>query len=323
MRNTLPWYGTLASLLVLGPMAALVATAPPGQKLPPDAEALSLDGEPLFPVPLMANVQARLEANLAEAQDVYDRTPADPDAAIWVGRRLAYLGRYQDAIAIYTDAIAQHPEYAKLYRHRGHRYITVRRFSDAIADLEEAARLIKGLPDEVEPDGAPNERNIPTSTSHTNIWYHLGLAYYLTGDLERARDAYRECLVFSKNADMIVATSHWLYMTLQLLGETRAADQVLQPIQDGMDIVENGSYYRLLLMYKGLIPPELILERASADGGIQLPTSAYGVANWHLYNGRQETGLMLLYGIAAGNQWAAFGHIAAEADLYRVAKTSH
>ena len=270
----------------------------------------------------MADVQAQLERNLAEARAEFEQNPTDPDAAIWVGRRLAYLGQYQGAIDAYGAAIAQHPDYAKLYRRRGHRYISTRRFDDAIVDLERAAELIEGVPDEVEPDGAPNERNIPTSTSHTNIWYHLGLAYYLTGDLDRALDAYRECLAFSKNPDMLVATSHWLYMTLRRLGEDDPAAEVLEPIVDGMDVIENGAYYRLLQMYKDLIPPELILERAAADGGVQFPTSAYGVASWHLYNGHSEIGLTLLNRIVAGDQWAAFGHIAAEADLHRIAEAN-
>ena len=324
MRDTLLWDGLLTFVLVLGlgPVTWLTAAMPAAQDLPAGAEARSLDGEPLYPLPLTADVRARLEENLAEAQAAYERNPDEPDAAIWVGRRLAYLGRYQDAIAAFTDAIDAHPASAKLYRHRGHRYISTRHFDDAIADLARAAELIEGVPDEVEPDGAPNERNIPTSTSHTNIWYHLGLAYYLTADFEKARDAFRECLAFSKNPDMLVATSHWLYMTLRRLGEDDAAAAVLEPIEDGMDIIENGAYYRLLLMYKDLIPPELILERAAADGGVQFPTSAYGVANWHLYNGRREVGLVLLNRIAAGDQWAAFGYIAAEADLHRIAQAN-
>ncbi|MBU24332.1 MAG: hypothetical protein CL476_14695 [Acidobacteria bacterium] len=313
---------TLVALCLAGGTASVIlGAAPPdtvAQQLPPGAEAFSLDGEPLYPGPMTADVQARLEANLAEARAGVERAPNDPDAAIWVGRRLGYLGRYQEAIEFFSDAIAEHPDYAKLYRHRGHRYISTRQFDLAIADLARAAELIEDVPDEVEPDGAPNERGIPTSTSHTNIWYHLGLAYYLTGDLEPALDAYRQCLAFSKNPDMLVATSHWLYMTLRRLGQDDAAADVLEPIVDGMDIIENGAYYRLLLMYKGLIPPELILERAAADGGVQFPTSAYGVANWHLYNGRPEVGMTLLHQVATDTQWAAFGTVAAEADVSRI-----
>ena len=73
-----------------------------------------------------------------------------------MGRRLGYLWRYQDAIAMFSKGDRAHPNNPKLYRHRGHRYITVRQFDRAIADFEKATTLIKGTPDEIEPDGAPN-----------------------------------------------------------------------------------------------------------------------------------------------------------------------
>ena len=119
---------------------------------------------------------------------------------------------------------------------------------------------------------------------------------------------------------MLVATSHWLYMTLRRFDRDAEAAALLESIHEGMDVIENGSYYRLLLMYKGLIPPEAILERA-AGGGIEQPTSGYGVANWHRYHGRASNGIALLREITASDQWAAFGFIAAEADLQRLETT--
>src|SRR6185369_8701769 len=142
-----------------------------------------------------------LEIRLARAQAAFDRDPDDAEAIVWLGRRTAYLGRFRAAIAIYSEGIASFPADARLYRHRGHRYITLRRFQSAIVDLDRAARLIEGKPDEVEPDGVPNARNTPTSTLHSNVWYHLGLAYFLTGDFESARRAYERCLGVSKTPD--------------------------------------------------------------------------------------------------------------------------
>ncbi len=159
-----------------------------------------------------------MEAQLAAARARYESNPNDADAIIWLGRRLAYPGRFREAIAVFTEGIEKFPGDARFYRHRGHRYITLRQFARAIADFEKAAALTKGKRDEVEPDGQPNARNIPTSTLQFNIWYHLGLAYYLTGQDDRALRSYRECLKVSNNPDALVATSHWLYMTLRRLG---------------------------------------------------------------------------------------------------------
>lgn len=289
------------------------------QVLPEGAEAWSLFGEPLAPPPLPPDTRARFEAQLAEAQSDFDRNPQSVDAAIWLGRRTAYLGRYRDAIRIYSDAIARHPGDARLYRHRGHRFITVRQFDDAVADLTYAADLISGSPDQVEPDGLPNARNIPTSTLQTNIWYHLGLAHYLNGDYEEASRAYYAALALSANADMRVATTHWLYMTLRRLRRPVDAQALLGSIQREMDIIENHDYYRLLLMYKGMLSPEELLHAAEAspDGAIE-PTLGYGLANWFQYNGDRRRAAELYRRILSGEQWAAFGFIASEVDLRRL-----
>ena len=111
----------------------------------PKPEAMSLLGKPLHAAALPAETRVRLEANLATARAEFEKNPASADAAIWLGRRTAYLGRFRDAIAIYSTAIAKHPGDARLYRHRGHRYITVREFDNAIADLTEG-RLARGKP---------------------------------------------------------------------------------------------------------------------------------------------------------------------------------
>ena len=57
---------------------------------------------------------------------------------------------------MFSKGIALYPDNPKFYRHRGHRYISIRQFAKAQADFEKAAQLIKGKPDEIEPDGAPN-----------------------------------------------------------------------------------------------------------------------------------------------------------------------
>ena len=211
--------------------------------------------------------------------------------------------------------IERHPNDPRMYRHRGHRFISLRLFDQAIDDLEKAAELIEGKPDEIEPDGIPNERNQPVSSLHFNIWYHLGLAYYLIGDYESALECYLECMKVSEIVDKLVATTHWTYMTYRLLDRVEEAKELLAPITEEMDIIENQHYFRLLLMYKGLIQPEELMEEAHKQGALAVATVGYGVANWYLYNGNEEKATDVYNEVLDTAGWAGFGYIAAEADL--------
>ena len=132
-----------------------------------------------YPAPSISDsLKKAFEANMRSAEKKYRADSSNDEHIIWYGRRLAYLGNYKEAIAIYTKGINRPPGNARFYRHRAHRYITLRCYDNAIADLKKAVELIRDQIDEIEQDGIPNEKNIPTSTLHTNIYYHLGLAYY-------------------------------------------------------------------------------------------------------------------------------------------------
>ena len=304
----------------------------PGQDRSPDAapimaqaaegttepEAISLLGEKLYAAPPSAAALAAYE----KALEGFERDPSEENT-IWLGRRAAYLGRYREAVRVFSAGLERFPESYRLLRHRGHRHITLRRFDDAVADFERATELAAGRPRETEPDGAPNKLGVPLSNTHFNIWYHQGLAHYLQGRFEEAESAYRECLKWSDNDDLLTATTDWLYMTLRRLGKTTEAEVVLERITPDMNIIENGSYYNRLLMYKGLKTPEELLSPSGAgespdEASLNLATQGYGVGNWYFYNGDIERAAEIFRNILKAGNWAAFGAIAAEADLARL-----
>ena len=264
------------------------------------------------------------ETKLSEAKADFEKSPDSADAIIWLGRRTAYPGNYKEAIRIFTGGIEKFPTDARIYRHRGHRFITIRCFDDAIKDFEKAASLIKGKADEIEPDGLPNARNIPTSTLQSNIFYHLGLAYYLKGDFKKALKAYREAEKVSKNADMLVATTHWLYMTLRRLDKTKEAQQSIAEIKDNLDIIESGDYYKLVRLYQEKLKAEDLLKEIGAEEANTLGNASlgYGLGNWFLYYGEKEKAAKIFRQITSGDQWASFGFIAAEAELKDFAQKS-
>ncbi len=311
------WLGQFASVS-MGLFAGCVTDGQEPPRLPEGAEAVSLLGDTLYAGELPADVLAERTRELARARAAYEAGPDDADAIIWLGRRTAYLSRYREAIEIYTEGIAKHPRDPRMYRHRGHRFISTRQLDRALDDLQRAAELIAGTGDEIEPDGQPNARNIPTSTLHSNIWYHLGLARYLQGDFQGALAAYRMCMEVSRNPDMLVATSHWLYMTLRRLEADAGAAGVLEPIHPDLDVIENDGYHRLLLMYKGELDPESLW----GDEGDALgdATVGYGIGNWHLYNGRAEEAEQVFRRVLDTGSWASFGYLAAEAELNRLGR---
>lgn len=271
---------------------------------------------------LSAETRGLYEQKLQEAKEQHSRLN-NADSYIWVGRRMAYLGSYKEAIAFYTLGISGSEAAGgadpRLYRHRGHRFITIRCFDDAISDFEKAAKLIKGRPDEIEPDGQPNAKNIPTSTLQSNIWYHLGLAYYLKGDLKNALRAYRECEKVSKNNDMRVATAYWQYMTLRRMGKPKDAARVIAPFSGTIEVIENDDYLKLIKLNRGETRAEDLLASIGGDANTLASASlGYGIGNYFLYNGDNEKARAVFQRIVGGNQWSSFGYIAAEAELARL-----
>jgi hypothetical protein len=279
---------------------------------------ISLLGRALEPPAIAPADRRKAEELLEQARRRFEDNP-DLDNTIWYGRRMGYLYHFQGAIQIYSEGIGRFPAAYQLYRHRGHRYISTRQFAPATADFEQAAELAKHQPVEIEPDGLPNWSNTPRSTGHFNIWYHLGLAYYLTGAFDQARLAYETCLGYCDNDDSLTATIDWLTMTYRRIGEDALAARLLERITPVMDLVEDTSYHRRLLLYKGLLSPDELLSppQDAEDPALAIATQGYGVGNWYLSNGNPTKAFEIFASVLETPSWAAFGYIASEVELAR------
>jgi len=266
------------------------------QKQGQKPEVISLLGKELFATPAEGEDLIRLQKDLMEAEENLSANPGDPESVVLYGRRLAYLWRYHEAIDVFTGGIKDSPDFAMLYRHRGHRFISVRKFDQAVDDLSKAAQL--------------NDNDF-------DIWYHLGLAHYLRGDFEKALPAYKSCLQTAVDDDSRIAISNWLYMTLRRMGREDEAIGILNTIVPGMAVSENLSYYDLLLFYKGQKAESDILDIDKATD-LELATVGYGIGCWYLTNGEETTARTYFEKITATKYWPAFGFIAAEAELFRM-----
>jgi len=172
---------------------------------------------------------------------------------------------------------------------------------------------MQGIPIRVEPDGLPNAQNIPLTTTQGNVWYHLGLAYYLKQDWPNALASFRSGYDLGGNDDNLVSTGHWIYMILRRMGNDEEAAIALNELSIDMNIIENMSYHDLCLLYKG----EMALENMMTANGDDPSNAAvaYGIANYFYYNGDRQRSDEMLQRLVSGSSWSSFGFIAAEADL--------
>jgi tetratricopeptide (TPR) repeat protein len=235
------------------------------------------------------------KGQVAEAEKKLAAEPRNVDLIIALGIEQARIWRYRDAIATYSRGLEMAPNNPLLYRHRGHRYISIRQFDKAVADLERGAKL---------------------DDKSFDIWYHLGLAHYLRGEFERAAAAYEKCRAVAANDDSVIAVSDWLYMTYRRMNKTAEANRVLERITPDMKVEENRSYFDRLLLYKGLKKESELINDKMSD--LEVATVGYGIGNWHLYNGGRDRAREYFEKVVATRYWPAFGFIAAETELARM-----
>ena len=258
-----------------------------------------------------AALQAQSPASdLEAARAAWERNPAHVDSIVWYGRRTAYTGDFAAAVAIYTEGLRLHPDEPHLLRHRGHRYLSLRDNAAAIADLQRAREVTTGRPDEVEPDGQPNARGIPTSSLHSNIRYHLALAHFLAGDFPQAAALWEEDAKLAANLDRRVAATYWWVLALARQREWEQVRAALAPIGADWDIIENGSYYQLLLWMKGLRTDARLQEQMRSP--LERQTIGNGMAQWYLAQGRHAAAEGAVRSVLQTGPSASFGYLAAE-----------
>ena len=277
------------------------------------ASSLSLVGSPISrPQELDQDekLQRYLEAELTAAQAKWDLQPSEQNA-IWVGRRLAYLSQMDEAIAWYEKSLEQWPDSYRLRRHLGHRILDPAggQLDRAAKLFSEAHELARGHINRIEPDGASNSFGTPRTSMLGNLYYHYALALYFQGDFEKAAQLWKECLDSSLSDDERVGAMHWLYTSLTRIGKVEQANQILKSLPQEMDVIEYGSYYDLLKLYRGDGESD-----GSADA-LQDVGYRYGLARWAILQGDRERGVRILNEVADSPLNSAFAVMAAKLDV--------
>lgn len=247
---------------------------------------------------------------VAKADAALAADPRNVDRILAAARARDVALQFHAAIEVYTRGLAIAPSDVRLLRFRGHRYISIRRFDLAVADLQKAVAVA------------------PTSF---DVTYHLGLAHYLRGEFDEAARVYRSCLEAGPDRGPLpqgwrsctttmttpndrVAVSDWLYRALRRAGRHDEAKALLPSFTPDMKVGENEAYYTALRFYAGAVTEEAAMTPVTKNEN-RLVTVGYGIATHHLANGDMDRACMLLKLIADEPNWNAFGVIAAEVDL--------
>jgi len=271
----------------------------------PQAEVVSLLGKTFY-------AEADETGDIRKADAALAKAPQNVSLLIAAGRARDQRLQFNSAIEMYTRAIAAAVDDPRGYRFRGHRYITIRRFDDAVRDLSVGSKL------------AP---------SSYDIAYHLGMALYLRGEFQRAANEYarcmnqttagdplptgwRTCASVANDDDARASMTDWRYRALRRAGQHDEARRLLDTITENMKVKESATYYQALLYYKGMRRVSDLVEPSRASGNA-FATIAYALGNHLVLAGRPDQACAQFRKIVEGETWNAFGFIAAEVELSR------
>lgn len=250
---------------------------------PQESRAMSLIGTPLRDPAWSAQTRANLETDLRIARAAMEIAPDREDSYIWVGRRLAYLERFPEAIDVFTQGLNKFPDSYKLLRFRGRKLARSRQFTAALADYARGIELMKDVPDSYEPDGIPNARNQFLGSYRGNMHYYWGQTSWATGDYEAVLRGMERSgqEPLAQNPDHLLATKYWRYLALRKLGRDAEASAVIHDVPDDLELLENFAYYDGVRFMQGKVSREEL--QAKAD-----PVSLFAVAMDHHFRGEKQ-----------------------------------
>ena len=202
--------------------------------------------------------------------------------------------QFREAIATFTRGLDIEPNNALLLRWRGHRYLSVREFDRAFADLTRGAALDETI---------------------YGIWYHLGVVQFVRGEFSAAAAAFARAQPIAPDAAELAGSTDWLWMSLSRAGRGAEAKAMLDRRPDSKPVT--NAYSRRLQLYRGEIGPDAVLTSADTDD-VQVATLAYGLGNWYVVRGDKEQARTWFERSVRSGGWPAFGFIASEAELRRL-----
>ncbi|MAJ52405.1 MAG: hypothetical protein CMB82_12455 [Flammeovirgaceae bacterium] len=257
--------------------------------------------------------RASAERVLLKAEKAFNENPENEFNIINYGIKLANLGRFKEAISLYDEGLTKFPESHKIRRYIGQQYLTTRQFDKAISSLSEAITYANDSPPIIETENSYLKYNRKTIYNvKFNIWYYLGLSYYMKGNYDKAISSFRKCEKYTNNNDLKVVITNWLYNAFAKIGNLDLAEAEIMSIPTNMRLVEIKSrkYHDLIMLYRGLVTPSILTKRNGIDADV-----GYGIGNYYLINGKVENAISAFNRVISTEQQERIGYIAIEAEL--------
>jgi tetratricopeptide (TPR) repeat protein len=244
---------------------------------------------------------------VATAQKAVGADPKNPDLLLKLAQAHAAVWQDREAVDACTRGLVLAPNNADLLTERGHRELPLREFEKARGDLARAVEL------------NPNKMD---------AYYHLGLAHYFLGEFAQAAAAFRHAVDLAPSTDERINSTNWLYVSLRRANRPRDAAQAAAVITAEITNKQPHTlhYLNLVRLFQGrmteteVVPPEPPRDGSDIEAELRFDTVAYGVGNWHLYNGEPAKAQEYFRRVLQGKVWITWGFIGAERELAAVAK---
>jgi tetratricopeptide (TPR) repeat protein len=231
---------------------------------------------------------------IRRAQAALDVEPRNVQRFIALGVAQSGARQFREAIETFTRGLAVAPSEPMLYRWRGHRYLSLREFDNALQDLNKGLAL---------------------DSANYGILYHLGIVRFLRGEFYQAADAFARAQKRAPDPAELAGSTDWLWMSLARAGQQREAKAMLDRRPD--TIPANNAYSRRLQLYRGEILPSAVVTPADT-GDVNIATLNYGLGNWYLVRGDTAKAREAFERSVASGGWPAFGFIVSEIELRRL-----
>ena len=267
-------------------LLVFVATAP-------DASAQSVQ----YTSPAGVVYRALLNTGpVARAQAALAADPRNVQVRIQLAVAQSGVRQFREAIATLSDGLKMAPDDVMLLRWRGHRYISVREFAKARADLT---------------------RGYALDSTNYGILFHLGVLNFAEGRFGDAVNMFTRAQPLAPDGGERAGSTDWLWMSLARAGRMQDGAAMLARRPDSLPAPPGYAYVSRLRLYRGEVTPATLFTPAdTAD--TQVATLNYGVGNWLLVKGDTAAARAAFERSVASGGWAGFGFIVSEMELKRM-----